>query len=82
MLPITAQMTFADGSTETRRVPAEAFFTQDTHDLTVAEGRTVERVVLDPQQILPDVNRQDNTWSASDAGSDSGGTPAGDTSQR
>jgi hypothetical protein len=48
-------------------VPAEAFFTKDTHDLRVPKERTLERVVLDPDRILPDVNRQDNTWSASDA---------------
>jgi len=73
MLPITAEMTFADGSTDTHRVPAEAFFTKDTHDLRVPEDRTLERVVLDPDRILPDVNRQDNTWTASDATSGTSG---------
>jgi len=66
-------MTFADGSTDTHRVPAEAFFTKDTHDLRVPEDRTLERVVLDPDRILPDVNRQDNTWTASDATSGTSG---------
>jgi hypothetical protein len=77
MLPITAQLTFADGSTDTHRVPAEAFFTQDTHPISVPQERTLERVTLDPDRILPDVNRQNNSWSASNA---SGDASSGDAS--
>jgi len=69
MLPITAQLSFGDGSTETRRVPAEAFFTQDTHPISVAKNRTLTGVLLDPEQILPDVDRQNNRWSATDQAS-------------
>ena len=65
MLPVTVQLTYEDGSTEQRRVPAEAFYTQDTNTLRVTKD-SLQKVVLDPKQILPDMNRQNNTWAASD----------------
>jgi hypothetical protein len=79
MLPVTVQLTYADGSTEQRRVPAEAFFTQDTNTLRVMKG-TLQEVAIDPNRLLPDVNRGNNTWSRSDAQSSSstdGGTGTG-----
>jgi hypothetical protein len=69
MLPITVQIAYADGTTEERRVPAEAFFTSDTHRLTVSG--TVETVTLDPKKILPDVNRSNDAWNRSEANSGS-----------
>ncbi len=74
MLPVTVQVTYQDGSSERRRIPAEAFFTTDTHTLTLTDG-TLQEVQIDPNQILPDVNRQNNSWTAetSEDGSSSGG---------
>jgi hypothetical protein len=74
MLPVTVQVTYEDGSSEQRRIPAEAFFTTDTHTLTLSEG-TLQEVQIDPNQILPDVNRQNNSWTAetSDEGASSEG---------
>jgi aminopeptidase N len=66
MMPVTVQLTYADGSTEQRRVPAEAFFTQDTTTLRVTKG-PLQEVAIDPNRLLPDVNRGNNTWSRSDA---------------
>ncbi|PSQ80918.1 MAG: peptidase, partial [Bacteroidetes bacterium QS_1_63_11] len=61
MLPVTARLTYEDGSTEQRRVPPEAFYTQDTNTLRVTDG-PLQKVVLDPDQILPDMDRSNNTW--------------------
>jgi len=66
MMPMTVQLAYEDGSTEQRRVPAEAFYTQDTNTLRVTKG-SLQRVVIDPNRILPDMNRGNNTWSRSDA---------------
>jgi len=67
MLPIPVRMTFADGSTQTQRVPAEAFFTKDAHEIALEDERTLTKVTLDPQGILPDVDRSNNDWMRSDA---------------
>ena len=78
MLPMEAVVTYDDGSTSEHRVPAEAFFTSDTHTLSVEPGRTVERVQLDPNQILPDMQRGNNTWAASDTTQGSPGSSGDD----
>lgn len=76
LLPVEMRITYGDGTTEQRRIPVEAFFTSDTFDVTVAAGRTVQRVQLDPRSILPDVDRANNRWSRSDttSSSDDGGS--------
>jgi len=74
MLPVTVQVTFEDGRTEQRRIPAEAFFTKDTHSFTLTEGR-LQEVQLDPNQLLPDTNPSNDRWTASDTtGSGTGGS--------
>ena len=70
MLPMTVQVRFEDGSSDQRRIPAEAFFTKDTHTLTFTD-RTLQQVQLDPNQLLPDVNPNNNTWSATETSSTS-----------
>jgi hypothetical protein len=72
MLPMTVQLTYEDGSTERRRVPTEAFYTQDTNTLRVTQG-TLQKVTIDPKQILPDMNRGNNTWTPSDTTGTSSG---------
>jgi aminopeptidase N len=78
MLPMTVQLRYEDGTTEQRRIPTEAFFTKDTHTLTLTEGR-LAGVTVDPDQILPDVNRKNDSWTAEDAtsGQDGDNTGAG-----
>ena len=61
MLPVPVRLTFEDGTTQRRRVPEEAFFTQDTNTLRVTEG-PLRRVTLDPNRILPDTSRTNNAW--------------------
>jgi len=68
VMPMTVQLTYEDGSTEQRRLPTEAFYTQDTHALSVTGG-PVQKVVIDPNRLLPDMNRGNNTWTRSDASS-------------
>ncbi|MFB6247154.1 MAG: M1 family metallopeptidase [Salinibacter sp.] len=75
MLPVTVGLTYADGATEQRRIPAEAFFTQDTHTLTLT-GRPQE-VQLDPNQLLPDVNPNNDIWTASDTTGRGTASPSG-----
>ncbi len=64
ILPVTVRLTYQDGSSETRRIPTEAFFTEDTRTLTLE--RNLKRVSVDPNQLLPDVNRSNNTWTAAE----------------
>ena len=60
VMPTTLELTYEDGSTERRRIPVEAYYTSDTFSLTVP--RAVERVRLDPEGMLPDIDRTDDAW--------------------
>jgi hypothetical protein len=64
-MPATVAITYEDGETEQRRVPVEAFFTSDTFPFVAeSDERSVERVRLDPNRALPDVDRSDDAWRA------------------
>ncbi|MFB6272809.1 MAG: M1 family aminopeptidase, partial [Salinibacter sp.] len=65
MLPMTVRLTYQDGSSQKRRVPTAAFYTQDTNTLRVTKD-SLKKVVIDPKRILPDMNRGNNTWTPSD----------------
>jgi aminopeptidase N len=62
MLPIPVELTFDDGSTQTVRVPTEAFATGDTHTISWGEERAIDHITIDPQQMLPDIDRSNNAW--------------------
>jgi aminopeptidase N len=79
MLPVTVGLSYEDGASKRRRIPTEAFFTKDTHTITVP-GADVKTVQVDPKQLLPDVKRGNNTWTAQDStemGSSSNGSSSG-----
>jgi hypothetical protein len=79
MLPVTVGLSYEDGASKRRRIPTEAFFTKDTHTITVP-GADVKTVQVDPKQLLPDVKRGNNSWTASDStemGSSSDGSSSG-----
>ena len=66
MMPTPVQVTYADGSTHTDRVPVDVWLEgQRTATITAPSG-TVERVEIDPGGFLPDVDRSNNTWTPSD----------------
>ena len=62
LLPVPVELTFDDGSTQMVRVPTEAFATGDAHAISWDEGQTVDHITIDPQQMLPDVDRSNNAW--------------------
>jgi hypothetical protein len=61
-MPVSVKATYADGSTETKRVPVSVWL-KGKRETTLAfpSGQTI-RVELDPENFLPDVNRTNNRW--------------------
>ncbi|GAB5536339.1 MAG: M1 family metallopeptidase [Rubricoccaceae bacterium] len=62
VFPTEIEVTFADGSTGRVGVPVEGFARDD--EVTVllgAEGRTVASATLDPDGLLPDMDRENDT---------------------
>jgi hypothetical protein len=65
IMPLYLGITFQDGSSEMVKLPADIW---RNNELTFTYGfftdKTVVRVVIDPDQVFADVNRENNTWTA------------------
>src|SRR5690606_25222229 len=61
VLPLVAEVTYEGGRTERLRLPVEAFFRTDEVSAGVTGGRVVS-VTLDPDEMLPDVDRTNDAW--------------------
>jgi aminopeptidase N len=60
VMPAELRITFADGKTETVKLPAE-MWNQGSRFTYRVEGR-VRRVEVNPRSALPDVRRSNDTW--------------------
>ncbi len=61
-MPCQVKVTFVDGAVDTFDLPIEAWYDGDNYVLPVYDTRKVERVEIDPNHILPDVDRENNIW--------------------
>ena len=62
-LPARLAITLESGRTLRREIPVETWLSgQTTAALTLDTDSPVQRVVIDPEQVFPDVDRQDNIW--------------------
>jgi len=65
VMPLHFGITYDDGSTEIVKLPADIW---RNNELTFTYGffsdKTVVQVVVDPDEVFADVNRDNNTWTA------------------
>ncbi|HEX6812033.1 MAG TPA: M1 family metallopeptidase [Planctomycetota bacterium] len=64
VMPLTFKATFEDGTTEERRFPVEVWHKSDKVVLSLEGKGKVTEVRIDPDQMLPDVERKNNVWTA------------------
>jgi len=63
VMPVNLEITYADGSTERRRVPVEAWYqSNEIRHRMPTGGRKIVGVRIDPDGAFPDINRRNNTW--------------------
>ena len=62
VMPATLAITYDDGTTQQVRLPIEMWNLGDVFVYRVPDKRGVRRVVVDPNQALPDVDRSNNQW--------------------
>jgi Peptidase family M1 domain len=63
VMPVRMEVTYDDGSMERRDLPVEIWTTSNQWTTGWNPGsRTVTRVVLDPDKVLPDTDRDNNAW--------------------
>jgi hypothetical protein len=64
VLPIRARFIFSDGSSQNVDYPAEVWSTNTRYYIRTFQftGKTLTKVVLDPDNHLPDEDRTNNSW--------------------
>jgi hypothetical protein len=64
VMPLAFRATFADETSEDRRLPVELWHRSDKVQVTLEGKGEVREVRIDPDQMLPDVDRKNNVWTA------------------
>jgi len=63
-LPAMLELVWKDGTRERISVPVETWLQGDTRTLHVPATQPLASVTIDPDHVLPDANRSNNTWTA------------------
>jgi hypothetical protein len=61
-MPFTLEIVLKDGTKKTMNLPVETWLQSGLHTIHVATSKPVQSVTIDPQNLLPDSNRKNNTW--------------------
>ena len=61
-MPAMLKVTFDDGSSTQMRVPVATWMQHTQFDVAVPGGKRIKRAAIDPDDVLPDVNRANNTF--------------------
>lgn len=64
VLPTTVEITFKDGTKMRMKLPVETWISKGTHVWTLDSKSPVASVTVDPDHVLPDDNRSNNTMTA------------------
>lgn len=62
-MPFTLEVVLKDGSKEDLQLPVETWLQSNIHTIHLQTSQPVASVVIDPKNILPDSNRDNNVWS-------------------
>lgn len=62
IMPVELEITFDDGVKSVVKLPVDMWNLGPLFEYRVADRRRVRRVVIDPRQALPDVDRKNNGW--------------------
>jgi hypothetical protein len=64
VMPLKFEVTYADGTRETRKLPVEVWsYTNQWTATWDAGGKRVTKIEIDPEGKMPDVDRANNVWS-------------------
>lgn len=63
VMPLSLLMEFDDGTTERRELPVQIWHYTNERVVTVpVDDRSLVKVSIDPDEILPDIDLENNTW--------------------
>jgi hypothetical protein len=61
-MPLAVELIYADGSKERRTLPVEIWMYDHTYVLTAGKSARITKVVIDPEDLFPDVNKANNNY--------------------
>ncbi|MEP6684374.1 MAG: M1 family peptidase, partial [Parafilimonas sp.] len=61
-LPITLEIVLNDGSKMNLKLPVETWMQSNEHTIHLQTTQTIKSVIIDPENKLPDSNRNNNVW--------------------
>ena len=61
VMPATLRIDYTDGTHEDRRVPVETWIQRAAPQLLLATRKPVSKVTIDPDHVLPDADRANNS---------------------
>jgi hypothetical protein len=62
VMPATLEVVYADGSKQDIRVPVETWMEHRSYDIRVDGDKAVKSATIDPNHVIPDVDRSNNTF--------------------
>ena len=63
MMPILAEITYADGTKENKYYPAEIWrFNDKEVKKVLGSEKEITGIKIDPNQLTSDVNQENNSW--------------------
>jgi hypothetical protein len=62
VMPAELRIDYADGTSETVRLPVEMWNLGRRFDYSVPQNKAVRRAEIDPRHVLPDLNRANDAW--------------------
>ncbi|GEN64395.1 peptidase [Acetobacter oeni] len=62
-LPVTLQVTWMDGSSARIIIPTETWLLRNEITLQIAGSQSIRTAILDPDRVIPDVDRSNNSFS-------------------
>ncbi len=68
VMPTIVRVTFSDNQAKDYKLPVEIWYDGNDYALPVYDSRKVVKVVIDPNHVLPDVNRNNNVWPLGESG--------------
>jgi aminopeptidase N len=60
--PATLELTWKDGTKQRITLPVETLLQSTTHTLHIPSSQPLTAATLDPDHVLPDANRDNNSW--------------------
>ena len=62
VMPFTLQVELNDDSKTILKLPVETWLQGNTHTIHLSTTQQIKSVIIDPENKLPDSNRQNNVW--------------------